>query len=623
MPRTNPGNQITPNYVVNISTTALTQEQVQVLSYGPKFCPVPRSLDHDQLLSDVKEGCRRLRLKEFFHDSPPSTIPKFSKKSTWTPPSRRNPALDLYCDTLTLRTESFTPPPPPKSNLSPSERIAVRDLRSLVKERKICISTADKGGAVVVQDFDAYVEGANQLLSNPLHYQKIRADPTLKIARESNRIFDLLHHSDAIDDRTFQWAKIDPHEVQTQYFYTLPKIHKDSTNPPGRPIVSCLRGPTVSLSKLVDSWLIDIVPTLPSYIQDSTHFLQTLDRWNHLYAPFPTNTFLVTMDVTSLYTNIPHPELEEAIVEAVNQNPDPLRPPLNLILQAMRHVLRNNVFEFNGQVYRQVCGTAMGTPMAPTAANLFMAKFEESLLTKCPWTIRREFWRRYIDDIFLLWTAPAEELTKFEEWANSLHPTIKFSLTSSKTDTSYLDIHLFLQDGFLHTDLYCKPTDTHALLHYKSFHPRHCKSAIPYGQLLRLRRICSDDAAFNERAGQLRQQLLHRGYPRILFQKALAKVKRLQRTEAMQYAKKTDNSTPVIAITNNPRNPPLQQWVQDSLPILHSSSRLQEILPTPPIITHRNPHSLRTILMPSRLPEPLSTDPPGCWKYLKKRCVLC
>ena len=149
--------------------------------------------------------------------------------------------------------------------------------------------------------------------------------------------------------------------------------------------------------------------------------------------------------------------------------------------------------------------------MAPTAANLFMAKFEESLLTKCPWTIRREFWRRYIDDIFLLWTAPAEELTKFEEWANSLHPTIKFSLTSSKTDTSYLDIHLFLQDGFLHTDLYCKPTDTHALLHYKSFHPRHCKSAIPYGQLLRLRRICSDDAAFNERAGQLRQQLLHRG----------------------------------------------------------------------------------------------------------------
>ena len=91
----------------------------------------------------------------------------------------------------------------------------------------------------------------------------------------------------------------------------------------------------------------------------------------------------------------------------------------------------------------------------------------------------------------------------------------------------------------------------------------------------------------------------------------------------MQNAKKTDNSTPVIAITNNPRNPPLQQWVQDSLPILHSSSRLQEILPTPPIITHRNPHSLRTILMPSRLPEPLSSDPPGCWKCLKKRCVLC
>ena len=97
------------------------------------------------------------------------------------------------------------------------------------------------------------------------HYKEIKRDTTPQIATESNKIVSLLHDSEMIDTRTYQWAKTNPSDVQTQYFYTIPKIHKDAEKPPGRPIVSCLHGPTTNLSKLIDSWLIDIVPSLPTF----------------------------------------------------------------------------------------------------------------------------------------------------------------------------------------------------------------------------------------------------------------------------------------------------------------------------------------------------------------------
>ena len=64
----------------------------------------------------------------------------------------------------------------------------------------------------------------------------------------------------------------------------------------------------------------------------------------------------------------------------------------------------------------------------------------------------------------------------------------------------------------METDLYCKPTDTHQYLHKGSCHPWHTKKAIPYGQALKIRRICSEDGNFQERSEDLVGWLTNRGY---------------------------------------------------------------------------------------------------------------
>ena len=123
-------------------------------------------------------------------------------------------------------------------------------MKEKVKNRDIRISQADKGGAIVVQDVDKYINEANRQLENKLHYKKLSTDKTKTIAKRSNDIVEEIKASGAIDDNTHKWAETDVNNVRCHQFYTLPKIHKSLVDTPGRPIVSSVNGSTEKLSKL-------------------------------------------------------------------------------------------------------------------------------------------------------------------------------------------------------------------------------------------------------------------------------------------------------------------------------------------------------------------------------------
>ena len=89
----------------------------------------------------------------------------------------------------------------------------------------------------------------------------------------------------------------------------MPKIHK--TNTPLRPIVCGFSSPTDNLAKYLTHYLQSLTEILPSHIKDSKHFLQILETIDKI----PNNAILVTADVTSLYTNIPHEDGIEALAQ--------------------------------------------------------------------------------------------------------------------------------------------------------------------------------------------------------------------------------------------------------------------------------------------------------------------
>ena len=102
--------------------------------------------------------------------------------------------------------------------------------------------------------------------------------------------------------------------------------------------------------------------------------LQNIEKWNEQYGPFPENTKQLTIDDVGWYTNIPHPDMLDAVREALKTNTMSGCPKTETVLKATEHVLCNNEFSFENNYYKQIHGTVMGTPMAPTIANLFMKK---------------------------------------------------------------------------------------------------------------------------------------------------------------------------------------------------------------------------------------------------------
>ena len=94
-------------------------------------------------------------------------------------------------------------------------------------------------------------------------------------------------------------ASLSQETAELHYLFLLPKIHKK--NNPGRPIVSACDSPTEKKSIYVDSYLQPLAVKIDSYIKDTTDFLHKLTEMGQLHK----DSTLLTIDVVSLYTNIP------------------------------------------------------------------------------------------------------------------------------------------------------------------------------------------------------------------------------------------------------------------------------------------------------------------------------
>ena len=311
-----------------------------------------------------------------------------------------------------------------------------------------------------------------------------------------------------------------------QLYYFLKKIHK---NPIAvRPIVSGCGGPTERISQLVDLHLKPFVPKIKSYIRDSGHLINILQK-----TVIPTNSILATIDVKALYLNIPHNEGIQAVKNRLyynNRESDDISIPCGTMSDLLHIVLTKNYFQFADSMYHQVQGTAMGTKMAPSYANLFMAELEE-------YSTGPILWKRYIDDILCIWPGSQQSLDTFIEYLNKSRPTIKFTYESSPHSVDYLDITIYKGDRYRATGvLDFKPffkTNKFQYLEYSSAHPRNTFRSLIKGELTSLLRACSDETEYNKTKSKLFRAFRDRGYPASIIQKVQESVPYAYRQQAL------------------------------------------------------------------------------------------
>ena len=223
---------------------------------------------------------------------------------------------------------------------------------------------------------------------------------------------------------------------------------------------------------------------------------------------------MASFDIVSLFTNIPLQEAIDITLDKLFKDSTKVhnfsRRQLNKLLKL---VLKENHFLFNGKIYNQIDGVAMGSSLGPILANIFMSHFEKNALSQFTGTLPCTY-RRYVDDTFLTFHNQAE-MDLFFEFMNNLHKNIKFTKEiESNNSLAFLDILITRQpDGTLSTTVYRKPTFTGLYLRWDSFVPKQYKKGLVKCLINRAWHICSCLDSFYQEASYIKSILTSNGYP--------------------------------------------------------------------------------------------------------------
>ena len=273
------------------------------------------------------------------------------------------------------------------------------------------IVPADKGNATVLMDRESYDEKMNTLLDDPV-YGKLKRDPRNSAESKVDNTLKALNKEKKIDHRMYERLK--PSHSKIPRIYGTPKVHKPEV--PLRPIVPSIGSATYKVAKYLARVIGPLVGHTVHHVKDSRHFAESMKA-----ERLQEDESMISFNVKSLFTNVP---VDEALEIAKRRLEDetlndrtPLDPPD--VLRLLEMCLRTTYFSFRGVYYQQNDGAAMGSPMSPIIANLYM----ELALSTAPNPPR--IWKRYVDDTYcIIKEGTADD---FLTHLNSLRRTIQFT----------------------------------------------------------------------------------------------------------------------------------------------------------------------------------------------------
>ncbi|XP_078541845.1 uncharacterized protein LOC144827386 [Lissotriton helveticus] len=532
--------------IVNLSQHVLTSDESSVLNKGLSF--VPTSYPNQfNIRSDLTRFFRKIRLKYFFLNSPPLTATSVSglrPPSTFTPKAHQTPHRILAYESMVMRdvmnvcaTRSYV-----QHNITQGERQALETLRN---NKLLVIKPADKGGAIVLQDVQQYKEEIYSQLRDGVSYTVSRTNPTRDIRKQIQDITGRGKDAGFLSTKEHEFLNVA--QPRTPTIYTLPKIHKSMTKPPGRPIVSGCGSLLEPLCKYIDTFLKPLAVVTPTYVRDTMQIINQVDN-----VKFDQDKqLLVTLDIVSLYTSIPQDPALSTMRRVLDRRIQPPQVPTDFIIELLEVAMKKNFFVFQDEYFFQSKGVAMGAAFAPDLAILYMAEFEQDhiLSPRNPYENNIWMWRRYIDDVLMLWTGGEDELNSFFTWLNTQSQDIQFTMNMSRTSIDFLDISIKVQNDHLHTTLYRKPTERNSLLRYSSHHTRSLRDNLPFGQFLRVRRNCSLKEDYFSESDRLIGRLMERGYPRRLVTRARKRAWFSPREDLLQPKERLDNPDRIVCVT--------------------------------------------------------------------------
>ena len=475
---------LSPDYVISMPLLTL-------LSRPPSFIPAPERCNHRLIFALVLDFVRKLQWAT-------STITRhlnktndcrfgFVRSNRWPPQGSLSSSIRRLSQKILSASHSLLFSEHRcynDSNLSPPE---LQTLTALRADPTVVVRPADKGGRWVLMDSTQYTLESDRLLSDTAFYREIPSPVSSHMPNTISTILESLCSSRFISKRELRFLS-PPSSPRIRRFNLLPKIHKQSwpspNMPPGRPVIADISTDSSNVSRLIDFFLFPLVRKSKSFLLDSSHLVAILRS-----IALEPSTLFCTLDVRSLYTNVPIAEGILRVQRAFSRYPDPKRPD-NTILQLLHLCLTHNDFSCNDRLWLQTKGVAMGKAFGGSFACLYLTEWESGVFND---SHAPNLFVRFQDDILMLWEHGENELHRFHERLNSLDPNIQTDLTFSRESIRFLDLEIYrASDNSIGYRIGFKETDSHNLLPRDSHHANHVHRGVLFSQVLRwASRSCS------------------------------------------------------------------------------------------------------------------------------------
>lgn len=331
-----------------------------------------------------------------------------------------------------------------------------RSLKNKVDRNDLVISKADKGNTVVILDRNSYDQKVTDIIQGS-DFQQLVSDPTKVFSSELKHMTENVSY---IEPNSLKYVV--PMNPRAPMLYGLPKIHK--INVPIRPVVSYIGAPAYGLSKHLNYLLKSRSNFHPKFSLKNS--LDLIDKVKEVNLPH--NAKLMSLDVESLFTNVPFEECLQ-ILEGHFERQRVHPGEADELISLTRMCMEQNYFRFNNQYFKQKEGLAMGSPLSPLMADIFMDYFENKYFVGQPHIL---YYYRYVDDIIMCWTGTLRQIDIFVRKINNLHPKIKFTLELEVDKAlNFLDLTVSRIDNRHDFQIYRKPTYTDVTIPESSCHP--------------------------------------------------------------------------------------------------------------------------------------------------------
>ena len=494
-------------WVHNLTKTPLTEDQTRVLSRGPNFAIVTKEPPVYEYVSQIERVCQDLN---------------------------HGKAEELRGEIKSILNNIQSPRP----NISRGESRALKELK---RDQDKVILTADKGVSMVVMQKEDYTKKSEDLLKQHT-YRELSADPTTKCKNKLINLLKKIKAEGGMNNITYK--RLYPTGATTPKYYGLPKIHKADI-----PLRSSRGSVTYETAKELAKIIKPLVGRSPHHVNNNKDFLDCIKN-----IKLQQDECIMSYDVTALFTSIPIDSAIKTIQKHLEEDKD-LSKRTNMtvghIICLLEFCLRNTYFTFNGRFFEQTEGAAMGSPISPLVANIFMEEFEVQAIRTSP--TPPTLWKRFVDDTFTIIKKTNREV--FLQHLNSIHPNINFTCEAVRDDGSmpFLDILVTPEeDGSLKTSVFRKTTHTDLYLQWDSHHTIPSKYSVAGTLFHRANTVCSNPQLLQEEERHLQQALIKCKYPTWAINRAKIRSKnpsryRARRTQTVQ-SNNNNQPTPYMVV---------------------------------------------------------------------------